>query len=158
MRHALCVLFVVAVVAMFTLLGVFVVHDQRRLARHGFRRTQEPPVIRRVHRWGAEALEVRCGARVQWWNASYPLAKVTVDHEWLQVAGVPTYDVWIERARVTGIRVFEARMVGSGVLFTSQDGVYDSTVVWLFQPQLRDVLERLEQLGWPVVTALDTRG
>ena len=98
------------------------------------------------------ATEVRrAGARVAWFNASVPMVTVTFDSDWLRIEGVPTFDVWIERARVTNVRAV-SRWFNSGVMFDATDGCYDGVIVWLIGR--RDVfLDLLAHQGWPVPTA-----
>ena len=72
----------------------------------------------------------------------------TIDSEWLRLVGIPTYDVWIDRARVTGVRT--VRLFGRGLIFDSEDGAYDGVIIWLLHPHRLAALRHLAALGWPV--------
>jgi hypothetical protein len=81
------------------------------------------------------------------------MVTVTFDSEWLRIEGVPTYDVWIERARVTNVRAVGG-WFSLGVMFDATDGRYDGVVVWLLGTARRDhFLDHLANLGWPVAPA-----
>jgi hypothetical protein len=140
--------FVVAFIGCLAAFLVVALGMGRVLERQGFRRGQAPPAIRAPHRFGEGAYEGRCGVRVQSWNATHPLVTVTVDSEWLHLVGIPTYDVWIERARVTGVRT--VRLFGRGLIFDSQDGAYDGVIIWLLHHERLAALRLLAALGWPV--------
>jgi hypothetical protein len=82
---------------------------------------------------------------------------MTFDSDWLRIEGVPTYDVWIERARVTNIRAV-GRWFSPGLIFDTTDGVYDGIIVWLAPTTRRDnVLRLLADRGWAVAAAASPR-
>jgi hypothetical protein len=84
------------------------------------------------------------------------MVTMTFDSEWLRIEGVPTYDVWIERARVTNVRAI-GRWFSPGLMFDTTDGVYDGVIVWL-APRRRDsVLRLLADRGWAVEAAASRR-
>jgi hypothetical protein len=123
------------------------------LGLEGYRRTQQPPSIGPPHHFGSDATEVRrAGARVAWVNVTMPMVTLTFDSDWLRIEGVPTYDVWIERARVTNIRAV-GRWFSPGVMFDTTDGVYDGVIVWLFGRRRDLMLRRLADGGWRVAAA-----
>jgi hypothetical protein len=128
------------------------------LGLNGYRRRQQPPSIRPPHRFGSDATEVsRAGARIAWWNATVPMVTMTFDSDWLRIEGVPTYDVWIERARVTNIRAV-GRWFSPGLMFDTTDGVYDGVIVWFAQRTRRDnVLRLLADREWAVAAAAAPR-
>lgn len=140
-------MFVVGFVGCLSVFLAVVFGIDRMIKRQGFRRLA-PPAISAPHRFGDDAYVGRCGAYVHWWSASSPLGgTVTVDSEWLHLVGVPTYDVWIERARVTRVRM--VRLFSRGVMFDSEDGAYDGVILW-GPPAGTVALRHLAALGWPV--------
>jgi hypothetical protein len=80
------------------------------------------------------------------------MVTVTFDSDWLRIEGVPTYDIWVECARVTNIRAV-GRWFSPGVMFDTSDGRYDGVIVWLFRTRRRDFLRLLAERGWPVIAA-----
>jgi hypothetical protein len=75
------------------------------------------------------------------------MVTLTFDSHWLRIEGVPTYDVWIECARVTNVRAV-GRWFSSGLMFDATDGRYDGVVVWLFGTERDNVLRLLLVRGW----------
>jgi hypothetical protein len=80
------------------------------------------------------------------WNASIPLATLTVDHSWAAIRGlVPS--VWIERSKVSAVREISVPL-GPGIRFDSEEGLFDGAIFWSFSRET--VLHELRALGWPV--------
>ena len=79
------------------------------------------------------------------------MVTVTFDSDWLRIEGVPTFDVWIERARVTNVRTV-GRWFSSGVMFDATDGRYDGVIVWVVGRR-EGFLDLLADRGWPVAAA-----
>ena len=125
----------------------------------GYRRGQDPPSVRPPHSFGADAVHVRrAGARIGRLNASVPLVTITFDADWLRVEGVPTYDVWIERGRVTVVRKVGRWWFSSGLMFDSTDGAYDGVIVWLWRTKRAEAVCMLAERGWPSVGLAGTTG
>jgi hypothetical protein len=98
------------------------------LRRQGFNPKAELMTTRPGHRF-TDASLWKCGARVGRINATFPLAMVTFDRDWLRVEGVPTCDVWVDRARVSSIQPVRY-LWSNGIRFVAPDGRYDGLIIW----------------------------
>jgi hypothetical protein len=111
--------------------------------RQGFRPETSPSNVPLRHRFDDSASLLRCGARAGRINATWPLAKVTVDGEALRVEGIPTYDIWVERSVVEEVEPIR-RFASRGVRFRSGDGRYDGLILW----DGRKLRASLARNGW----------
>ena len=93
-----------------------------------------------------EAATLRGGVRIRGRNATWPFATCVADHEWAKVSSI-VGTVWVARAETSSVRIVRGLM-GTGVLFRSDSGVYDGLVFWTFAP--KQVRTSLGRLGWPV--------
>lgn len=80
-----------------------------------------------------------------WFNATFPLASVTLDDRWASIDGFAT--VWIDREAVVRVRHIWTLM-GGGVRFDTEDGRYDGVIFWSFSSA--SVLDAFARFGWPV--------
>ena len=96
----------------------------------------------------SNSLTMRGGSRVARWNATVPLATLTVDRSWLflKTLGRPR-PVWIGRDEIHAVTEVRGLM-GSGVAFRASDGRYDGVIFWTLS--LGDVMRTLASYGWPV--------
>jgi hypothetical protein len=91
------------------------------------------------------------GATLGMVRASFPLATLTLDHQWAEVRIRPSGQAWIDRTEVTEVRLRPRRFMGTRVQFHSQSGVYDG-VTFLAMPGAA-IREALVYFGWPVAAA-----
>jgi hypothetical protein len=116
--------------------------------RAGSRTLSAPPKRVVDHTFSDSAFAEIGGARVGWWHATYPLAKVTADAEWVRISlAFGIRQVWIGRAETWQIRRSSDRAT-SGLAFDCTDGLFDS-VVWWSMSGGRAIAELAER-GWPV--------
>jgi len=107
------------------------------MRRHGYDRQGDRPLLRRrLDRWfGAEPVSVRCGARHQGSNESWPLG-ARAGHRysgWLHAHGTPLIDVWIQRTDVVEVLRVPS-LIGSGFVFRTMSGDADDVIVWAGPP------------------------
>lgn len=112
------------------------------LRRQGFDPKAEVKITRPGHRF-ADASGWKCGARIGRLNASFPLAVVTFDQEWLRVEGVPTYDVWVDRRMVSSVQPIRY-LLSDGIRFVTEDGRYDGLIIWT----RAGMTEAIRSAGW----------
>lgn len=112
------------------------------LRRQGFNPNAEVKIARPGHAFTGASIW-KCGARIGWINATWPIATVTFDRDWLRVEGVPTYDVWVDRTKVSAVQPVRY-LGGKGIRFVSTDGRYDGLIVWT----RKGMTEALHSAGW----------
>jgi hypothetical protein len=112
------------------------------LRRQGFNPRAEVKAVRPGHNF-TDAAIWKCGARIGRVNASIPMALVTFDRDWLRVEGVPTYDVWVDRTKVSSVQPIRY-LSSNGIRFVTEDGRYDGLIVWT----RARMAEALRSAGW----------
>jgi hypothetical protein len=96
------------------------------------------------HVFTAHAFRRRIGARIERFNASMPLVKLTADEHWCRLE-IPIYgEYWIERAQVTSVRS-KRFVISSGLVFDAIDDRYRTVRLWAGA----GVSAQLYSLGWP---------
>jgi hypothetical protein len=120
--------------------------------RHRGYRWESPSRLRPSHQFDDRSSSFTGGARIGAWNATWPLALLTVDHEWVRIRiriPLPVFvprPVWIPRAAVESIERITVPL-GPGVIFRTADHAYDGVIFWFFGR--RKLLRRLSYYGWP---------
>ena len=117
------------------------------LRRQGFRLGASPP--RRVeHAFHRQATRSFTGGlRSGLFNATWPLARLTLDGEAARIRVLLLRTVWVERSEVVAVRRLSF-LLSPGILFETKDGAYDGVIFWTFAPS--DVMRAFAALGWPV--------
>lgn len=121
-----------------------------RLRRVGYRRVA-PRLRHPSHTFGPSAWSKRCGLRCGWLNASSPLAKLTVDRDWIEVRLPLLVAARVHRSDVTDVccaRIF----VMEGIRFVTRSGDFDGVIV--FTRSADEILGALGRLGWPVTRSV----
>lgn len=121
------------------------------LARQGYERGRRPPESASAyvdpHRFATDAMTIKTGVQVNGASATWPFGRLTIDEEWLRLAGTLPPAVWIDRPTVTKVRTL--RHLGfRGLMFDTADGRYNGVIVWLGSRS--KVLDALAAKGWPV--------
>lgn len=106
-----------------------------------------PPKRSIDHAFSASAFTEVGGARVGWASATYPLARITCDDEWLCIRVVLSRPLWIARNEVWQVRRLSQRR-RSRILFDNRTGLFDSVAWYSWAPDR--VLGALARAGWPV--------
>jgi hypothetical protein len=132
---------------LLALFAVVTIASERRFKNAGYDRRRQPPGRCPEHSFAPTAsVRLKGGARIGWWNATWPLATLVLDKEWAHLKSM-IGSVWISQVETIEVKVVRSP-VGSGVLFSSRTGVYDGVIFWTFSPAA--VREALANFGWPV--------
>jgi len=125
-----------------TLTAMFV--SLRRARAHGgFGRVPSPDPAHAPQKDDYQ-LELKCGARVNGLNVSWPLATLLVSRKQAELQVWATEPIRITRDEVTGLRWVGAGLYGPGLKFRTESGRLDKVTVWVSWK----VPAKLGELGW----------
>jgi len=114
----------------------------------GFDRRRKLPSVTVAHSFSEGSTRLRGGARIGWSNASYPFARLVVDHEWCRIDVTLLGPVWLARSEIWQVRRVQSWLGSPGVMFDAEDHRFDGLVFWTLAPSA--VLGAFAAAGWPI--------